>query len=847
MKKRILSLFLALLMVLSFFSVAAVSASAVNYVSAIAITNLRSPLAGNKPDYNSDFNSSAVVKSLSQSLQNIGAKNGIIWYELVKVNPGSNPIEKKMSPSDTFELGKKYRVYIFVMPTGQFEFANSVSAKIYELETDTPGTVAKTAEVTTPTGNTSKQYKAVHADYTCTKSAVDNVQITGLKIPKAGEVPDDDCNVLANGVYVNGKVEWVRKTGNDTYDSFTGNFVAGETYKFTVWLKTEFENGYWFKTDENGENIANVTVNGLPCDICDTALVDYVRGLSCEYYVSSNLISRIDVDGISYPVAGMLPDYDAGLKTTGCDIVSLYWVDETLRDELIAGGMKYVDAAQRAMLENGDGKTFEEGHKYKLIIEVKPQENYEIDYDPGDYDVLYFSAFINGAEASESSGYRGDNAGFSRVFGTPILQLISKIDIYDVDSPVAGNVPDYEATCGANTYTIVGMSWMDVTLREQLISGGATYVEAAKQAKMVKGDGKTFEAGHIYSVGFEVAPCKNYEIDYYPEDWFDILYFNAFVNNGDATEGSGYRHENASFSYTFDHTCEYTYDVTKKATLESSGKADVKCKGCDYTGTVTIYRPKTINLSKTEYTYNGETKKPTVAVKDTKGKELKKDTDYTVSYESGRKSAGRYTVTVKFKGKYSGTKTLDFTIQPRKVADLTATQTITTITLKWAKSTGADGYRVYQYNSDTKEYKKVADVADTTVKIRDLKSGTKYKFKVRAYVKDDGTIYGNYSDVLETATRTKTPEITSVKSTTKGKATVKWSDVSRESKYQLYYATSKSGTYKRYDTYDANDTDATVKNLTSGKTYYFKVRTYKNTDSGKVYSSYSAVKSVKVK
>ena len=33
----------------------------------------------------------------------------------------------------------------------------------------------------------------------------------------------------------------------------------------------------------------------------------------------------------------------------------------------------------------------------------------------------------------------------------------------------------------------------------------------------------------------------------------------------------------------------------------------------------------------------------------------------------------------------------------------------------------------------------------------------------------------------------------------------------------------------------------------SGKTYYFKVRSYKNTDSGKVYSSYSAVNSVKVK
>ncbi len=283
------------------------------------------------------------------------------------------------------------------------------------------------------------------------------------------------------------------------------------------------------------------------------------------------------------------------------------------------------------------------------------------------------------------------------------------------------------------------------------------------------------------------------------------------------------------------------------ATLTQNGEISNVCSCGDVESSTVIYRPDSFTLSKTEYTYNGNAKKPTVTVADTNGNELVKDADYTLSYEKGRKNPGRYTVTLTFTGKYSGTKVLEFTVKPRKVADLTAKQTISTITLSWSECIGADGYRVYKYNKDTEKYEKIADVTETSYKVKSLKSGTKYKFKVRAYVKDDGTIYGNYSDVLETATKTKTPEITSAKSSSKGKATVKWSDVSGESKYQLYYATSKNGTYKRYDTYDANDADATVSGLTSGKTYYFKVRTYKNTDGGKVYSSYSAVKSVKVK
>ena len=293
----------------------------------------------------------------------------------------------------------------------------------------------------------------------------------------------------------------------------------------------------------------------------------------------------------------------------------------------------------------------------------------------------------------------------------------------------------------------------------------------------------------------------------------------------------------------------HTYsNVTTKATLTKNGKVESKCSVCgNVSKTTTVYYPKTIKLSKTAYTYNGKVQTPSVTVKDSKGNTLKKDTDYTVKYESGRKSPGKYTVTITFKGKYEGTKKLTYTIAPKKVTKLSASQTTTTITLKWSKVTGADGYRVYKYNSKTKKYEKLKDVTKNTLKISKLKAGTAYKYKVRAITKDDGSIYGAYSDVFATATKCKTPSISKLTSSKKGVASLTWTNVSGESGYQVYYSTKKDSGYKKVASYKTNVVKGSKTKLKSGKKYYFKVRAYKKTDSGTVYSSWSAVKSVKIK
>ena len=62
-------------------------------------------------------------------------------------------------------------------------------------------------------------------------------------------------------------------------------------------------------------------------------------------------------------------------------------------------------------------------------------------------------------------------------------------------------------------------------------------------------------------------------------------------------------------------------------------------------------------------------------------------------------------------------------------------------------------------------------------------------------------------------------------------------------KYQVYQATSKNGKYTKVKT--TSTTSYTAKSLQKGKTYYYKVRGYKGTKTGKVYTSYSSVKYTK--
>ncbi|MDE6435183.1 MAG: leucine-rich repeat domain-containing protein, partial [Lachnospiraceae bacterium] len=87
----------------------------------------------------------------------------------------------------------------------------------------------------------------------------------------------------------------------------------------------------------------------------------------------------------------------------------------------------------------------------------------------------------------------------------------------------------------------------------------------------------------------------------------------------------------------------HTYKTaTTKATTKKNGTVTKKCSVCGTTTKSTICAIKTVSLSATSYTYNGKAKKPSVTVKDSKGKKIAAS-NYTVKY-TNNKNVGTATV-----------------------------------------------------------------------------------------------------------------------------------------------------------------------------------------------------------
>lgn len=288
-----------------------------------------------------------------------------------------------------------------------------------------------------------------------------------------------------------------------------------------------------------------------------------------------------------------------------------------------------------------------------------------------------------------------------------------------------------------------------------------------------------------------------------------------------------------SFSISIPALKHTSKTVITKATTSKDGKTSSVCSRCGKTmSSTTIPRIKSISLSTTSYTYDGKVKKPSVTVKDSKGKTVSSKY-YTVSYSSGRKNIGKYSVKITFKGNYSGTATRYFYICPK--VSLSSTS--------------------YTYNGKVKRPSvTVKDSKNKKISSKyysvSYSSGRKYVGQYTVTV----TFKGKYGGTIK-RTFTIKPKSTSVSKLSAGskKFTVKWNkQTSQTSGYQIQYSTSSKFKSPKYFTVSSNkSTSKSVTKLSSKKKYYVRVRTYKtvkvNGKSTKIYSSWSKTKSVKTK
>ncbi|MGN0691384.1 MAG: transglutaminase domain-containing protein [Oscillospiraceae bacterium] len=196
--------------------------------------------------------------------------------------------------------------------------------------------------------------------------------------------------------------------------------------------------------------------------------------------------------------------------------------------------------------------------------------------------------------------------------------------------------------------------------------------------------------------------------------------------------------------------------------------------------------------------------------------------------------------------------------------EITASAESGSVYVQWTQIFGADGYRVYRYDSSKKKYVLLEDIENCWQNYcfdYNVESLSEYHYKVRAYQKSgDDIVFSRSSEAASVSTGLLAVNMSAAAGSKSIR--VSWAEDKSVDGYEVYYCKKKlSGSDSVYLNYSSSgcyfdfgmDIDVSFKPLkrtekTSfaikkepGYKYFFKVRSYKTVDGKKLYSDYSPV------
>lgn len=328
------------------------------------------------------------------------------------------------------------------------------------------------------------------------------------------------------------------------------------------------------------------------------------------------------------------------------------------------------------------------------------------------------------------------------------------------------------------------------------------------------------------------------------------------------------------------------------------------CGQYDYYGEISLtyeilkapIADRAVTLSSYSFVADGTAKEPVVTVQG-----LRNNVDYAVAY-SDNTAPGVAEAVITAQKYYDGTQTVYYYILPKQTRAEITDVSASSVTLEWKSVDNISGYKVEMYDGGVWKELQNAGAYQTIAVIDGLSSYTSYRFRVTPYVISKGqTLYAASSNETATITDYVAPSVqeqpassssssssktsssksassasgtssnqsqsapssstasssssskpkkTSVSklTTSKKSITVKWKKVSGVTGYQVQYSTNSSFKNAKSATVKgASKTSKKISGLKKGKKYYVRVRAYKTVNGKKVYGSWSAKKSIKVK
>lgn len=190
------------------------------------------------------------------------------------------------------------------------------------------------------------------------------------------------------------------------------------------------------------------------------------------------------------------------------------------------------------------------------------------------------------------------------------------------------------------------------------------------------------------------------------------------------------------------------------------------------------------------------------------------------------------------------------------------------IAITWSAASGADGYVIYRATSKNGTYSKLAEVGSDVLGYDDvnLTANKYYYYKIKTvHNNTSGTVYSGYSTYKYAKTALKAPTGVDIDYSPEYVG-IYWIAGDEATGYQVYRSAKKSSGYTRQGSYSENSFEdyepgdniylgtpyrygdvrfVYFSNVSASKTYYYKIRAVKSTDSATYYSAYTACKTVK--
>ena len=279
MKKKLLSVILAALMLMSVMSIACY-ADYYDAITFISIKGVVAPVVGAKPSYTANNNNAENFR-LYDEYAPVGENiyNAVSWYDVTT--------QSVMDKNDTFQAGHSYTVTVYLVNVGKTNMfpLNTVSSSLTINGKDAYG------DFIDPNLYASEWSPTYFVYYTFPplETQVDSITVTGVTAPAKGAKPAYKATVASSEPYtvtqayddsnIKNGVEWYDTTAGKQMKS-TDTFQAGHAYSVTVYLRVKED--YVFPRNFTGTaKINGKSATAVPAD--PLAMADLLQDYSVIY------------------------------------------------------------------------------------------------------------------------------------------------------------------------------------------------------------------------------------------------------------------------------------------------------------------------------------------------------------------------------------------------------------------------------------------------------------------------------------------------------------------------------------------------------------------------------------